>query len=48
MSLGPIFAFNTRNIAAADEIFAPDFYSHPLKIGVERVIRIIKRDVVIY
>jgi predicted ester cyclase len=30
-------AFNTKNIAAADEIFAPDFYSHPLKTGVEGV-----------
>ena len=30
-------AFNTRNIAAADEIFAPDFYSHSLKTGVEGV-----------
>ena len=30
-------AFNTKNVAAADEIFAPDFYSHPLKTGVEGV-----------
>ncbi|UKZ02961.1 ester cyclase (plasmid) [Streptomyces viridifaciens] len=30
-------AFNTRDIAAADEIFAPDFYSHPLQGGVEAV-----------
>jgi predicted SnoaL-like aldol condensation-catalyzing enzyme len=30
-------AFNTRNIVAADDIFAPDFYSHPLKAGVEGV-----------
>jgi predicted ester cyclase len=30
-------AFNTRNLAAVDEIFAPDFYSHPLKTGVEGV-----------
>ena len=30
-------AFNTRNVAAADDIFAPDFYSHPLKTGVEGV-----------
>jgi predicted SnoaL-like aldol condensation-catalyzing enzyme len=30
-------AFNTRNIAAADEIFISDFYSHPLKTGVEGV-----------
>lgn len=30
-------AFNTRNLAPIDEIFAPDFYSHPLKTGVEGV-----------
>ncbi|MFJ9691868.1 ester cyclase [Kitasatospora sp. NPDC101183] len=30
-------AFNTRDIAAADEIFAPGFYSHPLRGGVEAV-----------
>src|SRR5689334_17073057 len=30
-------AFNTRNLAALDEIFAPDFYSHPLKTGTEGV-----------
>lgn len=30
-------AFNTRDITAADEIFAPDFYSHPLQGGVEAV-----------
>lgn len=30
-------AFNTRNIAEASEIFTPDFYSHPLKTGVEGV-----------
>ncbi|GAA2792977.1 hypothetical protein GCM10010441_17780 [Kitasatospora paracochleata] len=28
-------AFNARDIAAADEIFAPDFYSHPLRGGLE-------------
>ncbi|MGA5823131.1 ester cyclase [Kitasatospora sp. NPDC094028] len=28
-------AFNARDIAAADEIFAPDFYSHPLRGGVD-------------
>ncbi|GCE15541.1 ester cyclase [Tengunoibacter tsumagoiensis] len=30
-------AFNTRNLAAVDEIFASDFYSHPLKTGIEGV-----------
>jgi predicted SnoaL-like aldol condensation-catalyzing enzyme len=30
-------AFTTRNIAGADDIFATDFYSHPLKTGVEGV-----------
>jgi predicted ester cyclase len=30
-------AFNARNIAEASEIFTPDFYSHPLKTGVEGV-----------
>lgn len=30
-------AFNSRNLAAIDEIFAPDFYSHSLKTGVEGV-----------
>ena len=28
-------AFNTRNLATIDEIFALDFYSHPLKTGEE-------------
>ena len=28
---------NTRNLAAVDEIFASDFYSHPLKTGIEGV-----------
>jgi len=30
-------AFNTRDLAAVDGIFAPDFYSHPLKTGIEGV-----------
>ena len=30
-------AFNTRNLAALDEILAPDFYSHSLKTGIEGV-----------
>jgi predicted ester cyclase len=30
-------AFNTRNVVAADDIFAPDFYSYPLRAGVEDV-----------
>jgi predicted SnoaL-like aldol condensation-catalyzing enzyme len=30
-------AFNTRDLAALDEILAPDFYSHPLKTGIEGV-----------
>lgn len=30
-------AFNTRNLAALDEILAPNFYSHSLKIGAEGV-----------
>lgn len=28
-------AFNRRDLAAVDEIFAPDFHSHPLQAGVE-------------
>ena len=30
-------AFNARDIAAADAIFAPDFYSHPLQGGIDAV-----------
>jgi predicted SnoaL-like aldol condensation-catalyzing enzyme len=30
-------AFNARDIAAVDEIFAPDFYSHPLRAGRDAV-----------
>lgn len=30
-------AFNTRDITAMDDIFAPDFYSHPLKTGIEGI-----------
>jgi len=30
-------AFNARNLSPTDDIFAPDFYSHPLKTGVEGV-----------
>jgi predicted SnoaL-like aldol condensation-catalyzing enzyme len=26
-------AFNDRDVAAMDDIFAPDFYSHPLRAG---------------
>ncbi|MFF4340652.1 ester cyclase [Kitasatospora sp. NPDC001540] len=30
-------AFNARDVAAADRIFAPDFHSHPLRGGVDAV-----------
>jgi predicted ester cyclase len=30
-------AFNSRNVNAADDIFAEGFYSHPLNAGVETV-----------
>ena len=30
-------AFNRRDVDAADEIFAPDFFSHPLQAGRDEV-----------